>query len=243
MLSAADNAVNGPLGFDKRNLLTGRLILPERPYADAEKRRQFVSNILARLQAVPAVADASMVSNLPYGGSNTSRSFYPDGIPLEPRDARSVDFRRIAPRYFETMGIPLISGRTFTEADRHDGQQVAMVSRLLVERYWPNVDPIGRRFRLTSDGADITVVGVVADILHDWFQQLRTPTVYRPLAQDAPFQVAFVVRTIGDPESLGTELRQAVRARRIPINRCLQLSRWKSTSRIAPARSRSSRER
>ena len=212
MLTAAQNAVDGPLGFDKHNLLTGRLILPERPYADAERRRQFVGNILARLQTVPAVANASMVSNLPYGGSNTSRAFYPDGVPLEPRDARFVDFRRIAPRYFETMGIPLISGRTFTEADRHDGQQVAIVSRLLVERYWPTVDPIGQRFRLTPDGADITVVGVVADILHDWFQQLRRPTVYRPLAQDAPFQIAFVARTIGDAESLGSELRQAVRA-------------------------------
>jgi putative ABC transport system permease protein len=153
-----------------------------------------------------------MVSNLPYGGNNTSRNFYPDGLPLEQRDARFVNYRRIAPGYFETMGIPFVSGRMFTEADRHEGQQVAIVSRLLVERYWPNADPVGRRFKLAPDGADITVVGVVGDVLHDWFQQARTPTVYRPMTQDAPFQVVFIARTIGDPESIGGELREAVRA-------------------------------
>ena len=71
MLTAADRAVNGAFGFDKHNLLVARLVLPERPYADAERRRQFIDGVLERVRAIPAVSSASMVSNLPYGGSNT----------------------------------------------------------------------------------------------------------------------------------------------------------------------------
>jgi putative ABC transport system permease protein len=188
------------------------MVLPERPYAEPEKRRQFINGVLDRLHAIPAVARATMVSNLPYSGNNSSRGFYPDGRPLELRDVRQVDFRRIAPGYIATLGIPLLAGRDLTDADREVTQPVALVSRNLADRYWPGTDPLGRRFRLAADGPDLTIVGVVGDVLHDWFQQRRAPTVYRPVAQDAPFTVVFVARTIGDPASVAGDLRRAVRA-------------------------------
>ena len=119
MLPAADNAVNGPLGFDKRNLLTARLILPERPYADAEKRRQFISNILARLQAVPAVSDASMVSNLPYSGSNASRPFYPEGVALAKRDVgRSTSAASLPATSRRWASRVIAAGRARAESPR-----------------------------------------------------------------------------------------------------------------------------
>jgi putative ABC transport system permease protein len=89
---------------------------------------------------------------------------------------------------------------------------VAVVSRSLADRYWPGEDPLGRRFKIAAEGGWITVVGVVGDVLHDWFQQRRAPTVYRPLLQDAPFGHAYVARTIGDPESVAGDLRRAVAA-------------------------------
>jgi putative ABC transport system permease protein len=99
-----------------------------------------------------------------------------------------------------------------TDADRTSTEQVAVVSRRLVDRYWPKGDAIGRRFRLAADGPEITVVGVVGDVLHDWFQQVRFPTVYRPVGQDAPFANVFVVRTVGDPASIAGDVRRAVLA-------------------------------
>jgi putative ABC transport system permease protein len=212
LLTGADKAVNGAMGFDRDDLLVARLVLPERPYADGEKRRQFINGVLDRLRTIPAVTTASMVSNLPYAGGNTSRPFYPDGLPLELRDVRQADYRRVAPNYFETMRIRLRSGRTLTENDRRGTQEVAVVSQSLAERYWPNSDPLGRQFRIAPDGLNITIVGVVDDVLHDWFQQRRYPTVYRPLGQDAPFSVAFVVRTVGEPTSIASDVRRAVRA-------------------------------
>jgi putative ABC transport system permease protein len=212
MLSAADSAVNGALGFDKDNLLIGRLVLPERPYEQAEKRRQFVDAVLERVRQVPAVSSAAVVSALPYGGSNTSRGFYPEGVTLAPADVRLVDYRRASPDYLPTMKIPIVAGRGLTGADRADGPPVAVVSRMLAERYWPSADPIGRRFKLGADGEWITVVGVAGDVAHDWFQRLRRATVYRPLVQDPPYPQAFVLRTVGEPTAVASELRRAVAA-------------------------------
>jgi putative ABC transport system permease protein len=210
ILSAADRAVNGAFGFDKRNLLIARLVLPERPYADADRRRRFIESVLERVRSIPAVTSASMVSNLPYGGNNTSREFWVDGVTLQPGEVRRADYRRATPEYFATMKIPLLAGRGFNDGDRVDTMPVAIISRSLGDRYFSDPNPIGRQFRVASDGPLITVVGVVGDVLHDWFQQRRAPTVYRPLSQDAPYAHAFVVRTIGNPVSIASDLRRAV---------------------------------
>jgi putative ABC transport system permease protein len=212
MTNAADRAINGAMGFDKNRLLTARIVLPGRPYAEPERRRQFITGVLDRLRLIPAVSGASMVSNLPYGGGNAFSTFWPEGVTLRPSDVESVDYRRITAEYFDTMRIPLLAGRSFTDADRRDSEAVAVVSKMLAERYWPNGDPVGRRFKLAADGAPITVVGVVGDVLHDWFQQRRAATVYRPLMQDAPFAHYVVVRVVGDPMSLAGDVRRAVGA-------------------------------
>jgi putative ABC transport system permease protein len=212
MIDAHTRALNGPTGFDRNGLLLARVVLPEQPYQEPERRRQFIAGVIERLRAIPAVTDAAMVSNLPYGGNNNSRPFRPEGVTLRESDVRNADYRRVTPEYFATMRIPLVAGRAFTDGDRDTTQPVAIVSRALAERYWPDADPVGKRFTVGTDTTSITVIGVAGDVLHDWFQQRRSPTVYRPLSQDAPFGHAFVVRTVGNPESLGGDLRRAVSA-------------------------------
>jgi predicted permease len=212
MLASVDRAMNGALGFDRDNLLVARVVLPDGPYEQAERRRQFISGVLDRLRSIPAVNDAAMVSNIPYGGNNSSRPFRPEGEVLRESDVRNVDYRRVTPEYATTLRIPLLAGRALTSADRLDSPAVAHVSRSLADRYWPGSDPLGRQFRLAADGPPITVVGVVGDVLHDWFQQRRAPTVYRPLAQDAPYSHHYVARVVGSPLALAGDLRRAVQA-------------------------------
>jgi putative ABC transport system permease protein len=215
MMGAADRAVNGVMGFDKRGLLVARLVLPDASYADAERRRQFITGVLDRLRAIPAVSHAAMVSNLPYGGNNQMRQLWLEGVTRE-SDVRTVDYRRITSNYFETMRIPLLAGRLLDTSDRAGTVPVAVISRSLADRYWPGNDPLGRQFRLSTQGQPesepLVVVGVVGDVLHDWFQQRRAPTVYTPLAQDAPFSHAFVARTVGDPLAVAGDVRRAVKA-------------------------------
>jgi len=108
------------------------------------------------------------------------------------------------------MKIPLISGRGFNDGDRAETTPVAIISRSVADRYLNDPNPIGRQFRLGRDDAPITIVGVCGDVLHDWFQQRRAPTVYVPLLQDAPYAHAFVARTIGNPLSIAGDVRRAV---------------------------------
>ncbi|MEZ5294423.1 MAG: ADOP family duplicated permease [Vicinamibacterales bacterium] len=208
---AVDTAVNGALGFDKRGLATAQLTLPERPYESLERRRQFVDAALERLRGLPGVTSAAAVWSLPYGGSSSSRPFTPEGAPADAQ-AKDVGFQRATPDYFATFAVPLLSGRGLTDADRPGTPEVAVVSRLLAEQYWPGTDPLGRRFRLANDGPWITVVGVAGDVIQDWFTGRSEPTVYRPMRQDPPLSMTLVARTTAPPGALAAEIRRAVSA-------------------------------
>ena len=208
-LTAANKTVNGVLGFDKHNVLVGQLILPARTYTDAEKRRRLVTSVIDSVRAIPAVTEIGVTSHIPAGFNNASRRFYPEGVVLTESEARFAAFRRITPGYFGALRIPLQRGRLFDDSDREASTPVAIVSASLARRYWGQGDPIGKRFRLAADGDLITVVGVSGDVVHNWF--VRQPdAVYRPIAQDAPFTVAFALRTVGDPAALAGDLRRAI---------------------------------
>ena len=210
-LTAADRTVNGVLGFDKRDVLVGQLVLPTRTYEDAEKRRQFVTRVADTMRTIPAVTNIGMISHIPAGFGGQGRRFYPEGVNLTEGEARAVDFRRVTPGYFPALRIPLIRGRWFDDSDRLDSTAVAVVSTAVASRYWPDDDPIGKRFKLAADGPWIEVIGVSGNVVHNWFAR-QLETVYRPISQDVPYTVAFAIRTIGDPAALGGDLRRAVGA-------------------------------
>jgi putative ABC transport system permease protein len=107
------------------------------------------------------------------------------------------------------LRIPLIRGRWFDDGDRAESTAVAVVSDAVARRYWPNDDPIGKRFKLALDGPWISVVGVSGNIVHNWFVR-QSDAIYRPISQDAPYSLAFAVRTVGDPNALAGDLRRAI---------------------------------
>jgi putative ABC transport system permease protein len=210
-LTAADRTVNGVLGFDKRGVLVGTINLPERTYADPEKRRQFVEGVLERMRANPAATDVGVVNNIPSGFNNNGRPFFPEGVDLKEPDARFVNYRIASNGYFSALRIPLLQGRWFTDADRIDTVQVAVVSASLARHYWPDQDPMGKRFRLATDGPWFEVIGVSGDVVHNWFMR-REHTVYRPLSQSPTYGGDFAIRTAGDPNALAPDFRRAVTA-------------------------------
>ena len=210
-LSAADHAINGRLGFDKNNVLVAQLNLPERSYPDPEKRRQLVARVNETMRAIPAVSELGTTSLIPGAFNNTSRKIYPEGTNLTEAEARWSQYRRITPDYLSTMKVPLLRGRVFNDGDRDNTTPVVIVSTGLASHYWPNADPIGKRFRLEKDGPWMTVVGVSGDVVHNWFVK-QTHTVYRPISQDAPLSLAFVMRTVGEPTALAGDLRRAIAA-------------------------------
>jgi len=207
--------LNGPQGYEADGVLTLQVSLPEGKYAEPEARRRFTADVIERLRALAGVVDAGATNVLPSSGHNNSRALQLEGRPQEELARRpTVDFRTVSVAYLETMRVPLVQGRMFTDGDRAETQPVALVSRTMANAYWPDADPIGRRLRLGNedDAPWITVVGVVDDVLQDWFDRRMTPTAYVPIEQQPRYAIAFVVRTAGDPASLSAAARKAVLA-------------------------------
>jgi putative ABC transport system permease protein len=204
-------------GFDEHGVMTMGLALPEGKYAEPNARRQFFRDLVARASAVPGVASAAAVSHIPFGGSSSSNTFAIEGQPPpDPGNRPSAHVRVVTPDYFATMRIPLVRGRRLDARDTADVLQVAVISELMAKRFWPDQDPIGRRFKigsLESNGPWITVVGVVGDVMHHWFNRLIPPTFYRPFEQSPRYGMALVARVRdGDPSAASPMLREQVRA-------------------------------
>ncbi len=211
-IAAVYEATRGHLGFEADDILVARLLLPNQPYDDVARRRQFIDQVLREVSVRPAVQIAGVSSSIPYGGQSSSRPFYPEGVSLKPTEVRRADLRMVTPGYLDVLRIPLLAGRPLTDQDRSDSRPVALVSRSLADRYWPGVDPLSRRFRFAETGEWIEVVGVTGDVTQDWFLQQRNPTVYRPSVQQPPYNVNILVRTAGDPLSLTGDVRRGVTA-------------------------------
>lgn len=181
-IAAAYKATRGALGFDPSNVLVARLLLPNNPYDDKTKRIQFTDTVMARMRAVPAVRTAGVTSAPPYGGQNTRRPFYPEGVTLQQAEVRNVDLRRVATQYLEAVRIPLLRGRGLLDSDLESTEPVALVSQTLAKRYWPDGDPLQRRFRFADTGPWITVVGIVGDVTTtgSWISAIR-PSIAPPI--------------------------------------------------------------
>jgi putative ABC transport system permease protein len=132
-------------------------------------------------------------------------------VEVQEADAKFVNYRNASNGYFSALKIPLLQGRWFEDTDRSDTTQVAVVSASLVRRYWPEDDPLGKRFRLEPNGPWFTVVGVSGDVVHNWFTR-REDTVYRPVSQYPTWGGDFAIRTVGDPTALAADFRRAVAA-------------------------------
>jgi putative ABC transport system permease protein len=210
-ITAADRNVNGMLGFDKQNVMVGTINLPERTYSDAEKRRQFINRVMDGMRSIPAATDIGVTNNIPAGFNNNGRPFFPEGVDLQPAEARMVNYRLSSNGYFSALKIPLLRGRWFEDSDRPDAVQVAVVSASVARRYWPDEDALGKRFKLAHDGPWFMVVGVSGDVVHNWFLR-REETIYRPIAQSPPYGGDFAIRTVGDPTALAADFRRAVAA-------------------------------
>ena len=178
-------------GFKVDNVLTMRTNLPSTEYAALDRRLQFYSHVLDRVDALPGVQSASYISWLPMAGfrggiwevlSSTPDSTAPGGFaPLPGGERQSASIRFVTPRFFETVGTPVLRGRDISTADINTSPFVAVVSESFARQFFPNQDPIGRSFAIGL--AARTVVGVVGDIRVRGLERESEPQVYMPATQ------------------------------------------------------------
>ncbi|HKC65075.1 MAG TPA: ABC transporter permease, partial [Pyrinomonadaceae bacterium] len=202
-------------GFNAEKVLTARLDLPASAYPDKERQAAFVPRALERIRALPGVVEAGVVSDLPFSGSRSGRSFDIEGraTSSEPDSITPhADYRKVSPDYFRAIGIRVMRGREFTERDGKDSPPAAIVNEAFARRFFQDGDPIGKRI-VYDDGDSNTVreiVGLVADVKHENLADENAPEVYVPFAQHPQSEMFFAVRTTGDPQTLAVPLKNAV---------------------------------
>ena len=204
-------------GFTAGGVLTASLDLPEAKYDQPAKLTALHDAVLSRLAATPGIRAAGATSELPFANSNNQNSYtspeitLPAGAPQPHAQVRSAD-----PGYLHALGLTLLRGRWFTDADTAQAPHVVVIDQVLADRYWRGRNPVGFHINLDDSAAkpDLwEVVGVVAPIkFRSLDENVTKETIYFPYAQSPEPGLMVVLRTAGDPARLAAALRAAVQA-------------------------------
>ena len=192
-------------GFDSSNLLTVRLTLTGPAYDSTYKRFAFWNRFLTEINARPGIVSAAIANNVPLVSNNNS-FFLVENQPVKLGSEPLLEIRWVSPRYLETMRIPIVRGRMFNErewADSGIGGRVAVINQNTAQHFWPNDDPIGKRFKFgaATDTSNvwITVIGVAGDIKDRGLTGPLDFQGYMPYRQGGWNSAFIVVRTRNDP--------------------------------------------
>ncbi|MGH9852713.1 MAG: ABC transporter permease [Blastocatellia bacterium] len=198
-------------GFNAENLLTVQFSLPGRTY-NIERRLAFFRECRARIEALPGVSSAAFAMSLPIAGWNWGSTFI---VADRPAEKSWAVFTPVSANYFETMGVRLLRGRVFNEAEMADSAPVTMINESLARRLWPNEDPVGKRLKQGSaeiQAAWREVIGVVSDVKWTAVDQDAPSHVYLPLALRNSDRVGLVVRTTDKPLALASTVERTIRS-------------------------------
>ncbi len=198
-------------GFESKNLFVFAFDLGALHYEEG-RGQQYFRSAIERAEASPGVASATIASNFPLGGG-FARTVFPEGED-EASGYRGTltQLNDIAPNFFKTLRVPLVSGREFTDADRKDTTQVAIVNQAMGKQFWPNQNAVGKRFHFFGDTSLREVVGVVNNTVINAIGEEPQPVAYLPLTQDYSPAATMQVRTIGRPEPVIAAVRSRVQS-------------------------------
>jgi predicted permease len=202
-------------GFRSEGVLTLRTALPLPKYDSTARRVEFYRRVLTEVDALPGVESTAYISFLPMAMGGGIWPVGVGGRQLDRQGNSTASLRYITPDFFKALEIPLRTGRGLAESDRFDSPAVAVVSESFVQRYWPDVDPLGRTFDFALQQR--TVVGVVGDIMVRGPEQSSEPQVYLPATQVPDGSIInytpkdLVVRSSMDATALLPAIRDIVR--------------------------------
>jgi len=202
-------------GFRAEGVATIRTQIPSDHFgSDDETSREgiglFRRQVLERVRALPGVLVAGAVDGLPFPGLVSGSTFIIGGTTRSSGDQITARDHAVSPGYFETMGIPILAGRDFTEADQvQDDGGVVVVNETMARQYWPGTSPLGNI--VGRGGNPYRVVGVVGDVRERHLSEEPLPMVYRH-ASISGGSFSIVARTTGSPDVLVPLLRDAVQA-------------------------------
>jgi putative ABC transport system permease protein len=207
------NLRNQDLGLKTDNVITFS-VEPSLNGYDTPRSIALFDQLRARLAALPSVRSVGTGDVPTLSGDNEGSNITVEGGPQLAEELQDVDHDGVSPGYFATLGIPLLSGREFTEADATAAPKVAIASEAMVKRFLPGRNPLGARFAFGGGKVkpDIEIVGVVKDVKQDHVSSAIQPYLYVPYAQRPKLTgMAFYVRSTQDPLLLGSTIEGTVR--------------------------------
>jgi predicted permease len=208
-------------GWSQDNVVTMQVNLSQANYPEPDQVVGFWEEAVRRVGELPGVQMASAVRSRPLVDQIGDWGLNIEGYQPGPDEGVNGDWQIVAPGYPEAMGIPLVRGRTIEPGDGMDAPVVAMVNEAMVRAYWPNEDPVGKRFQVGRGLPNrpwVTVVGVLGDVTHNGLTAEIKRKFYIPLSQwhlatgSPRWSMALVVRTAGDPATVAPAVRSQLRA-------------------------------
>jgi putative ABC transport system permease protein len=216
LVRSFNKLVNIDLGFDRENVLTSRINLPRSNYSKPAQVEAFYDDLLQRVKSLPGVESAGTINHTPLNGFGMIAFIQVEGNPpLDKKKDPPIGIGTVSPDYFQTMRIPLLSGRHYDARDGADGQKVTIVNQAFANRFFPNGDALGKRVSFgceESEGLCRTIVGVVGNIRQESITDEIIPEIYVPFAQTRVNGVTLLVRTTSDPLALARSVRNEVLA-------------------------------
>jgi len=197
MLTSLRRLLTADPGFATTNVMTTAVNLFAAGY-DTARAHRFEDELLDGTRAMAGVSSAALAENLPFANRPYDNGpILVDGYEPAKDEQPTADYNAVSPDYFRTLEIPVISGRDFTTADVDTSSRVAIVTRAMAERYWPNTSALGKRLQLRR--TSLTIVGVVNDIKYRSLTESPAMLLYVPLSQNRSTAVSLFVRTARAP--------------------------------------------
>jgi putative ABC transport system permease protein len=210
------NLQHAQLGYDTAPLMTMRTFFPGAQYEAPEPRARRIEDIVQRIEALPGVQAVFASNFIPLGGGGGGGRALVEGRAFERGLEPFVGLTAVTPRMRQTLNVPLLRGRDFTETEGTTRSGYALVNEAMARQLWPEEDPLGRRFRLTGNGNPewFTVIGIVTDFRHFPPQGDAPPGPqgYIPIAYDPTLNTGFTIRVAGDPARITGAVREQIRA-------------------------------
>jgi predicted permease len=228
-------------GFQAANVVSASVSLPSTTYKEPVQKRAFHLELMRRLETTPGVQSVGAATDLPLEG-NWTKIFSVEGQVPPPGAGLNMDSHSIVlNKYFQALGIPLVRGRFFTDADDLKSTKVVIINKTLADRYFHGQDPIGHRLKWgppESESPWLTIVGVVGDVKEFDLEKNVRPHTYENYQQYSSLSdVRVVIRSQGDPQAATSALQSAVHSldSQLPITEVRTMSEVMSES-TAPRR-------
>ncbi len=198
-------------GLDYQNVLTMAVTLPQARYPEPNQQIKFYQQTIEQVRTLPGVTNVAVASDIPLVGPPGHMRVYIEGVP-DPGSEKvpRVPARVISSDYFGVLKIPTVAGRTFTEADSEKAAKVAVINESFAHRFWPNENPLGKRFAYSTSRILCEVVGVVKNTKSRVSDTATGEEMYFPAPQRPRLSMSLLVRTRNDPASFTGAIRREI---------------------------------